>query len=217
MVDWERIETVMLDMDGVLLDLRFDNFFWLEHVPATYAERHGLDLEQARREILPRYQAAEGTLDWYCIDHWSRNLGLDIAGLKSAAAHRIQVRPLVTEFLSALRELPVDVRLVTNAHRETLDIKMQRTGLAVFFDMLICSHDFAAPKESAAFWQGFHAQHPFAAQRSLFIDDSLPVLRSAQGFGVGELLAVDQPDSGQARKDTEEFRALSSFADIMPM
>ena len=205
MVDWERIETVMLDMDGVLLDLRFDNFFWLEHVPATYAEKHGLALEQARREILPRYRAAEGTLDWYCIAH-----------LKLAAADRIRVRPLVTEFLTALRELPLDLRLVTNAHRETLDIKMQRTGLAVFFDMLICSHDFAAPKEQAEFWRGFHAQHPFAPERALFIDDSLPVLRSARGFGIGALLAVDQPDSGQARKDTEEFRAISSFADIMP-
>ena len=205
MVNWERIETVMLDMDGVLLDLRFDNFFWLEHVPATYAAKHGLELDQARREILPRYRAAEGTLDWYCIDHWSRNLGLDIAHLKLAAADRIRVRPLVTEFLTALRRLPVEVRLVTNAHRETLDIKMQHTGLAVFFDMLICSHDFDAPKEHAAFWRGFHARHPFAPERALFIDDSLPVLRSAQGFGIGALLAVDQPDSEQAKKNTEEF------------
>ena len=43
--DWENIETVLLDMDGTLLDLHFDNHFWLQHVPVCYAEKHGLSHE----------------------------------------------------------------------------------------------------------------------------------------------------------------------------
>ena len=39
---WPEIHTVLLDMDGTLLDLRFDNHFWRELVPERYAERHGL-------------------------------------------------------------------------------------------------------------------------------------------------------------------------------
>ena len=34
--DWRAIDTVLLDMDGTLLDLRFDNYFWLELVPRKY-------------------------------------------------------------------------------------------------------------------------------------------------------------------------------------
>ena len=34
-IDWTRIDTILLDMDGTLLDLGFDNFFWREHVPLT--------------------------------------------------------------------------------------------------------------------------------------------------------------------------------------
>ena len=30
MVEWSKIDTVFFDMDGTLLDLHFDNYFWLE-------------------------------------------------------------------------------------------------------------------------------------------------------------------------------------------
>ena len=36
------IDTVLLDMDGTLLDLHYDNHFWLEHLPQRYAELHGI-------------------------------------------------------------------------------------------------------------------------------------------------------------------------------
>ena len=37
-LDWTSIDTVLLDMDGTLLDLRFDNWFWQEHVPDALRE-----------------------------------------------------------------------------------------------------------------------------------------------------------------------------------
>ena len=40
MLDWQDIHTVLLDMDGTLLDLHFDNHFWLEHLPKRYAAIH---------------------------------------------------------------------------------------------------------------------------------------------------------------------------------
>ncbi|MEW8046495.1 MAG: haloacid dehalogenase, partial [Candidatus Thiodiazotropha sp.] len=87
MIDWNQIDIVMLDMDGTLLDLHFDNHFWLEHVPSRYAEAKGIPLEQARDELLARYKSVEGTLEWYCVDHWSRELELDIALLKEEVDH----------------------------------------------------------------------------------------------------------------------------------
>ena len=72
MFDWEDIDTVLLDMDGTLLDLHFDNHFWLEYVPQRYAEQHGISLDAAKQELMQRYRQVEGTLDWYCVDYWSR-------------------------------------------------------------------------------------------------------------------------------------------------
>ncbi len=216
MLDWGSIDTVLLDMDGTLLDLHFDNHFWQEHMPRRYAERHNLPQEVARADLNARYQSKIGTLDWYCMDYWSRELRLDIAMLKQEVAHLISVHPDVPEFLSALRACGKRVLLVTNAHHKSLALKMARTGLSPHFDALITSHDIGLPKENPAFWSALRAKHPYDPARTLLIDDSLPVLRSAHAGGLAHLLAVYHPDSSQPQKDVEEFRAFRRFAEIMP-
>ena len=79
MIDWSDVDTVMLDMDGTLLDLHFDNYFWQECVPEAYASIHGLTPAESKAVVYPRLEAERGNLNWYCLDHWSRELGLDIA------------------------------------------------------------------------------------------------------------------------------------------
>jgi putative hydrolase of the HAD superfamily len=133
MIDWNQIDTILLDMDGTLLDLHFDNYFWLEHVPRRFAERQGCSLEQAKDELATRYRSVEGTLEWYCVDHWSRELGLDIALLKAEVDHLIAVHPHVINFLDAVRSLDKRVALVTNAHQKALGLKMERTKIAWLF------------------------------------------------------------------------------------
>ena len=215
MIDWNAIDTVMLDMDGTLLDLHFDNHFWQEHVPLRYAERHGIPHTEARTRLTEIYRAKAGTLDWYCVDFWTRELQLDIARLKEEVAHLIAVHPDVPEFLAALRRRGKRVALVTNAHRKSLSLKMARTGLQIHFDALITSHEVGMPKEDPAFWAALAKVHPFDPARTLLIDDSLPVLRSARAGGIKHLLAIYHPDSRQPQKDVEEFEAVRRFAGIM--
>ena len=88
-LDWTSIDTVLLDMDGTLLDLRFDNWFWQEHVPTRFAKARGLSGDEVRAYLDPKFRARRGTMDWYCIDYWSRELGLDIAALKRAAGPQV--------------------------------------------------------------------------------------------------------------------------------
>ena len=103
MLDWPRIRTVLFDMDGTLLDLHFDNHFWLDLVPRRYAEHQGLALETAREQFFGICKQVEGTLDWYCLDYWTETLGLDIPLLKEEVAHLISEHPHVLEFLRAVR------------------------------------------------------------------------------------------------------------------
>ena len=216
MIDWRGIDTVLLDMDGTLLDLHFDNHFWQEHVPLRYAERHGLPHAEARIRLADTYRARAGTLDWYCVDYWTRELQLDIARLKEEVAHLIAVHPDVPRFLAALRAAGKGVVLVTNAHRKSLSLKMARTGLQVHFDLLVTAHEVGRPKEDAAFWPRLRALVPYDPQRTLLIDDSLPVLRAARAAGIAHLLAVHRPDTRQPDKDVGEFAALRHFADLLP-
>jgi HAD superfamily hydrolase (TIGR01509 family) len=216
MLDWTKIDTVFLDMDGTLLDLYFDNFFWLEHVPSRYAHVRGLDLELARCELLSRYRSIEGTLQWYCVDHWSRELDLDIAALKEEVADLISVHPHVPEFMAALAGQGKRRVLVTNAHQKALELKLRKTRLDLGLDRVLSSHAFGLAKESPGFWQQVHAVEPFDPERTLFIDDSLSVLRAAKGFGFRWLLAIAKPDSRAPARDVNEFPAIEDFSALLP-
>ena len=216
MIDWNQIDSVFLDMDGTLLDLHFDNHFWLEHVPQRYARKAGISAEAARRELMARYRSREGTLEWYCVDHWSQELGLDIVLLKQEIEHLIGVHPHVVDFLEALYERGKRRVLVTNAHQKSLALKMEKTRLAGHFERIICAHDLGVPKEAADFWPRVHAIEPFDKGRTLFVDDSPAVLKAAGAFGFRWLLAVLQPDSTAPPRETAEFPAIRHFADLLP-
>lgn len=214
-VDWDQIDTVMLDMDGTLLDLNFDNHFWHNHVPYCYACKHEMDIEQAREHLFSKYKNAEGTLDWYCVNYWTQQLGLDIAELKRGIAGRISIRPYVLEFLDQLQTMGKPLWLVTNAHRITLDIKMEKTQLGNYFQKLVCSHELNAAKEHPQFWQALQQRHPFDKQRSLFVDDSLSVLDAARHYGIKHCITISQPDSAAAAKDTGDYPAINYFNELL--
>ncbi|WP_305909754.1 GMP/IMP nucleotidase [Methylomarinum sp. Ch1-1] len=217
MLNWKQIDTVLLDMDGTLLDLNFDNHFWNEFVPLRYAENNGLTLAEAKRQLAPRFKAMEGKLEWYCMDYWSNALDLDIAGLKQEISGLIDVLPHVTEFLEAVQKSSRQLLLVTNAHRNSLGLKMEKTSLNVFFDAIICSHDFGFAKEQQGFWQRLQQHHVFAKHRSLLVDDSQAVLTAAREFGIAQLISVSKPDSRAGKRNITEFPAIEDFRELMPV
>jgi putative hydrolase of the HAD superfamily len=212
---WSDIDTVLLDMDGTLLDLHFDNHFWLELLPQRYAELHGISRAMAELELAPLFNEHVGKLTWYCLDYWTRELNLPIREMKREIAELIALRPSADDFLAALREAGKRVVLITNAHRDSLSLKLEKVELAPWFDRLISSHDYGYPKEEPQFWHALRQDLDFDPARALFIDDSLPILRSAGRFGIAHLLAVREPDSRRPAKDTEEFAAVDDYRELV--
>ena len=215
MIDWKKIDTVLLDMDGTLLDLNFDNHFWKEFVPLKYAQQKDLSIDAAKQALEPQFKSMEGTLEWYCLDYWSEVLKLDIAGLKAEISGLIAVLPHVTEFLEKLQQSSQQVLLVTNAHRDSLDLKMEKTCLQPFFDDIISSHDLGFAKENTNFWPLLQQQQAFDKKTTLLIDDSLAVLNSARQFGIAHLISVSKPDSRQPKKTVIDYRAIEDFRELM--
>jgi HAD superfamily hydrolase (TIGR01509 family) len=195
--DWRRIDTVCLDMDGTVLDLRFDNLFWLEVLPRRWGALRGLDPVAARAQLQPRFDAKRGTLEWYCVDHWSDELGLDVPALKHELREEIRYLDGAPEFLDLLRSTGRRVLLTTNAHPISLQVKDAHTQLSRHFDELVSSHEFGVPKESPRFWERLRLDHGVDVRRTLFVDDSAAVLHAALAAGVAWIYQVLQPDSTQ--------------------
>lgn len=211
MLDWGDVDTVIFDMDGTLLDLHFDNYFWEDYVPETYGKVHGLSKAAASAQLMSRYESIKGTLDWYCIDFWSDTLNLDIAELKEQVAHKIQLRPNALELIKRLRMTHREIMLITNAHPASLALKMRKTGIDQHFHVSRSSHEFKLAKENHGFWQALAQQHPFNPERTLLIDDSFPVLKQAQKEGVAHLLAIEKPDSQRPELPLREFAQVRDF------
>ncbi len=210
-IAWDKIDTVLLDMDGTLLDLNFDNHFWNEFIPLKYAEQNNLSITEAKQYLKPQFKSMEGQLEWYCLDYWSETLHLNIAELKQEVSELIAVLPHVMEFLEKLKQSSKKVLLVTNAHRDSLNIKMDKTCLQVFFDDIISSHDFGFAKEHQQFWQQLDEMHIFDKKTTLLIDDSIAVLKSAELFGIKYLISISKPDTQQPIKCVTEYDAIEDF------
>ena len=214
-ITWRDIDTVLLDMDGTLLDLHYDNHFWLEHLPQRYAQLHGVSLAMAQLELQPLFTDNAGKLNWYCLDFWTRELNIPVRELKRETAELIALRADADTFLAAIKQAGKRVIMITNAHRDSLSLKLERIELAPYFERMISSHDYGYPKENAQFWDALQADIGFDPARSLFIDDTLPVLRSARAYGIKHLLAVSEPDSRKGAKDTEEFAAVGDYRELI--
>ena len=214
-IAWASIDTVLLDMDGTLLDLRFDNFFWLEFLPARYAQARGITAQQASSELVARFAARQGTLQWYCTDFWTRELDLDIAALKHEIRAQVCFLPGAEQFLQQLRRLDKRLILLTNAHQNSLRVKCAATGLDRYFDALVSSHAVGHPKEHGEFWPAVQRQQQIDFSRSLFVDDSLAVLRAASAQGIAHIRAVSRPDSTLPSRDIGEFPSVESVMHLL--
>ncbi len=210
-INWSQISTVLIDMDGTILDLHFDNHFWLEHLPARYSEKMSISLDAAKAKLKDDYLAVVGTIKWYCLDYWAEQTQMPIKELKREIQHLIQLRSDARDFLLALRASGRDVVLVTNAHPESLSLKIERTQLDQYFDTLYSTHDFGVTKESQLLWQRLQAKHGFDCDKTLFIDDSIEILKSAQQYGIKHLLAIANPDSKKSANVIKGFPAITNY------
>lgn len=214
--DWSNIDTVLLDMDGTLIDLAFDSHFWLQQVPQALSKQRAIPLEKACKIIHDEYLAVQHTMNWYCFDYWSERLGLDIYRMTSEAGSRARLREDTRPFLQALRRSGRRTILLTNAHPHSLQVKITHTGLDQHLDLLLSTHTFGYPKEDQRLWQAVQQHTGFDPQRTLFVDDGEPILDAARAFGIRYCLGVQNPDSSTREKTFQRYPAMRDYRTLIP-
>ena len=215
-INWNDIDTVLLDMDGTLLDRHFDDHFWLEHLPKRYAAKYGLPLAETKEKLYAMFRSQENTLNWTDLDYWSEQLGLDIPLLKHEVDHLIAVHPHVISFLEFLRRENKAIHLVTNAHGKTLTLKMKKTRLGSYFDTVVSAHDLGLPKEEAAFWQELQKKITYDPARTMLGEDSEKNLATAEEYGIAHLIFISGSSSALTPLPSARFRSVRTFGELIP-
>jgi len=214
MFPWQHIDTVLLDMDGTLLDLHFDNHFWLHLVPKALSQQRNVSEAEAMLWVERNYQEVDGTLNWYCLDYWESKMGLDIMALHESLAEKIQLRQDSLPFLTALAQANKQRILVTNAHPKSLALKLNHTDLGLGLDAMISSHETGYPKEHPQFWLQLFERFDLDPDRCLFIDDNEVILAAAKRAGVGYQLGIANPDSQKPNKQFSDFIAIEDYREL---
>jgi putative hydrolase of the HAD superfamily len=212
--DWPNIDTVLLDLDGTLLDQAYDNHIWHDLVPQRFAVAHSMDLHAAYAEIARRFAERSGTLDWYSIDYWSRTLGVDIGALHREVRSHVAWLPGAREFLERMRTMGKRLVLLTNSHPIALAVKHEESGVLDYLDEAVTSHEFGAPKEHARFWHAALERFAYDPARSLFADDNAKMLEAARTAGIRWVYGVRHWDTKGSRREHEDHAAVDAVADL---
>lgn len=216
LIDWNHIDTVLLDMDGTILDRHFDDHFWLEHLPRRWAAHHRVHLAQAKEHLYSLFRSQERTLNWTDLDYWTGRLGMDVPQLKMEVEHLIAVHPGVMEFLLFCRQHGKQLWLVTNAHSKTLSIKMKKTRIGPYFDGIISAHEVGLPKEEQAFWGELQRFVSYDPARTLLGEDTEANLETARIYGIAYPLYICRYSSACTPVPSRRFASIDYFTRLIP-
>ncbi len=215
MIDFDKIDIILLDMDGTILDKYFDDYFWENYVPEKFAQKNQISLEEAKKVLFSMYKAEEGTLNWTDIDFWSQKTGLDILALKEELKELIRPHPDSEEFLKKVTQKSKKIYLVTNAHNKVMELKLNKTGLHKYFYACITSFDLGFPKENINFWEKFKSHYGIKENKTLFIDDTEEVLHTAWLSGIRYPVLRSLSSSQGRAKKSHKFLTINNFHELI--
>ena len=212
--DWPAIDTVLLDLDGTLLDQAYDNHIWRDLIPQRFARLRGLDPQAAHDEIVRLFEGRSGTLEWYDIDYWTRTLGVNVGALHRELRSHVAWLPGAREFLARVRAMKKRLLLLTNSHPVALAVKHEQTGVLDHLDGAVSSQEFGAPKEDPRFWRAAQERFGFDPARSLFADDNAKMLEAARNAGIRWVYGVRHWDTKGSRREHPGIPAVDGVCDL---
>lgn len=192
---WNDIDTVLLDMDGTLLDLHYDYYFWFTHLPQRVQAIHGGDLEHIKTETMAQIMSAKGDQKWYDLNYWSEQFDVNVAALKIEIKDKIALLPNTLDFLNALQDANKRMVIATNAHPDSVHVKVDECGIGHYFEHIISGFKYGYAKENPHFWDALKADIGYDETRTLFADDNADVLHAAKRAGIAHVVGITEPDT----------------------
>jgi len=203
----------LIDLDGVILDTKYDNYFWQNYIPKIYAQRKNISNEDAVKITHGIFNYKRKSKDWYDIDYWSNILNIDIAEekKKSENMERMSVIKGSLDTLKKLKDQGINLYLITNAHRKTLEIKLQKFPITKYFIYIICSHELSYIKEDIQFWHILKNKINVDLNKTVLIEDTYDNIVSAHHAGIDSLVYISKNIKPADNIEVLQINALSDI------
>ena len=188
---FKDIECLLIDMDGVILDNAYDNDFWQNQIPEVIADNKGIAFDDAKRLAIQIFNYKKNTKDWYDVDYWSNMLDIDIEAQKRSekSFSRISLYDGVIDTLSVLKNKTKTI-LITNAHRKTLNIKLEKYNLTSYFDEMVCAHELNYVKEDIQLWYMLRSKYRLDYEKTLLVEDTINNINVGLSAGISGAIYV---------------------------
>ena len=188
---FKDIECLLIDMDGVILDNAYDNDFWQNQIPEVIADSKGIEFDDAKRLAIQIFNYKKNTKDWYDVDYWSNMLSIDIEAQKRSekSFSRISLYDGVIDTLSILKN-KTKMILITNAHRKTLNIKLEKYNLTPYFDEMVCAHELNYVKEDIQLWYMLRSKYRLDYEKTLLVEDTINNINVGLSAGISGAIYV---------------------------
>ena len=188
---FKDIECLLIDMDGVILDNAYDNDFWQNQIPQVIADNKGIAFDDAKRLAIQIFNYKKNTKDWYDVDYWSNMLDIDIEAQKRSekSFSRISLYDGVIDTLNALKN-KIKIILITNAHRKTLNIKLEKYNLTPYFDEMVCAHELNYVKEDIQLWYMLRSKYKLDYEKTVLVEDTINNINVGLSAGISGAIYV---------------------------
>jgi HAD superfamily hydrolase (TIGR01549 family) len=151
------LKLISFDLDGTITDTSFVDSVWLVGIPRLYALKKNLPFEDAARYVKREYdKVGRKRLEWYDLNYWIKKFGLAVSPkeLLNSYKSRIRAFPEVPGVLEEIKKRDMRQIIVSNARREFVDIEIDKTNIAHYFDHVFSStSDFGLIKKSVDTFQ----------------------------------------------------------------
>ena len=209
----EDCKYYLIDLDGVILDTSYDNYFWQEHIPRVYAKKNNISDKDGINFTHTLFNYKKKSKEWYDVNYWSNILDIDIIKEKKRAENMslIKMYPGSIKILEKLNYHKKRIFLVTNAHRKTLNLKLSKFDLSKYFDELICSHELGYVKEDIQFWHLLRNKLGILYDETILIEDTFDNITSAYHAGINNFIYISSND----KKEYDiNIKTMNSFAEL---
>ena len=151
MVKLNSTTAILSDLDGVILDLKYDIKFWQSWLPEHVANQTNQSIEETQAEIQAEINKQRGTLNFYNLSYWDDLLNVDCMQIIKENEEKCSYLEGSYEALLKLSTLKNPKHILTNGDPRVQEYKAHSQDFRRFFDSIFYSMHAGYPKEKRNF------------------------------------------------------------------